>query len=222
FERLWPDPPRSFELISPLAVSWAHRGTWVRTLTPEFRWRQASDPDPDDHVTYTLMFSDDLSFKTASVITGLEDTTITLPDSLRLSDGTTYLWRVYAVDQTGNRRISRPSTWRFVVDLVATGVDNPPPVWGIGKVWPNPFNPETNITYSVPGDHVSHTLEIFDARGSRIRTLFSGRRPAGVWKETWDGRDDRGGAVASGVYFARLSRSAGGAASVSRKLLLLK
>jgi hypothetical protein len=222
FERLWPDPPNSFELISPLAVSWAHRGTWVATVTPEFRWRTAVDPDPDDRVTYTLMISDDLSFKTANLISGLADTTFVLPDSLKLSDGSTYLWRVYAVDQTGNKRISRPSTWRFVVDLVATGVDESPPGWGIARVWPNPFNPETNITYSVPGGHVSHALEVFDARGSRIRTLFSGRRPAGVWKETWDGRDDRGGAVASGVYFARLTRSDGGAASVSRKLVILK
>jgi hypothetical protein len=222
FGRLWPDPPRPFELISPLAVSWAHRGTWVRTVTPEFRWRTASDPDPDDHVTYTLMISDYPSFKNANTISGLADTTFALPDSLKLSDGGIYMWRVYAVDQTGNRRISRPSIWKFVVDLVATGVDNPPLGWGIYEVWPNPFNPKTNITYSVPGDHVSHTLEIFDARGARIRTLFSGRRPAGVWKETWDGRDDRGGTVASGVYFARLARFEGGAAPVSRKLVMLK
>jgi hypothetical protein len=222
FGRLWPDPPRPFELISPLAVSWAHRGTWVRTVTPEFRWRTASDPDPDDHVTYTLMISDYPSFKNANTISGLADTTFALPDSLKLSDGGIYMWRVYAVDQTGNRRTSRPSIWKFVVDLVATGVDNPPLGWGIYEVWPNPFNPETNITYSVPGDHVSHTLEIFDARGARIRTLFSGRRPAGVWKETWDGRDDRGGTVASGVYFARLARFEGGAAPVSRKLVMLK
>jgi flagellar hook assembly protein FlgD len=63
-------------------------------------------------------------------------------------------------------------------------------------------------------------MEIFDARGRLVRTLFEGRREAGVWTEMWDGRDRRGSPAASGVYFARL-KTAGGAATI-RKLVLVK
>jgi hypothetical protein len=69
--------------------------------------------------------------------------------------------------------------------------------------YPNPFNPQTTIRYELA--HGSEaTLEIFDVRGRRVRTLVDGHQPAGEMSVVWDGRDDRGVSVSTGVYFVRL------------------
>jgi PKD repeat protein len=69
--------------------------------------------------------------------------------------------------------------------------------------YPNPFNPSTTIRFEL-AHGTDATLEIFDVRGRRVRTLVNGRQPAGEISVVWDGRDDRGLSVATGVYFVRL------------------
>jgi DNA/RNA endonuclease YhcR with UshA esterase domain len=68
---------------------------------------------------------------------------------------------------------------------------------------PNPFNPSTSIKFSVPSKGITD-LGVYNARGERIRTLVSGRLEAGDYTEVWNGLDDRGKPVSSGVYYARL------------------
>lgn len=83
---------------------------------------------------------------------------------------------------------------------------------------PNPFNPQTALRYGLAAAGPAR-LEIFDARGRRVRTLLDGARAAGDHVAVWDGRDDHGRAAPSGVYFCRLS--AGGAVS-QQKLQLVR
>jgi len=69
---------------------------------------------------------------------------------------------------------------------------------------PNPFNPATMVRFHVPDGARDLTLVIFDARGRQVRTLLD-RVPGTGWQEVrWDGRDDRGGRAASGLYFVQL------------------
>ncbi len=69
--------------------------------------------------------------------------------------------------------------------------------------FPNPFNPSTNIRFELP--EVSRVkVEIFDLTGRKIRTLVNGVLPAGEHQVNWDGTDDLGRSVASGLYFYRL------------------
>lgn len=70
--------------------------------------------------------------------------------------------------------------------------------------YPNPFNPETIIEFAVPHGHAIVQLAVFDILGQRVAVLADGVMAAGVHRVAWDGRDLRGHAVASGVYFARL------------------
>ena len=71
-------------------------------------------------------------------------------------------------------------------------------------VVPNPFNPRTTVAYYVEkAGPVS--VEVFDIRGRRVRILQQGDLPSGSHRVTWEGDDDRGSQVASGVYFLRLS-----------------
>lgn len=68
---------------------------------------------------------------------------------------------------------------------------------------PNPFNPMTQIRFSLP-DPGLVDLAIFDIGGRRVRTLVSGRVSAGVHRAIWDGRNDASRSVASGTYFCQL------------------
>jgi hypothetical protein len=69
--------------------------------------------------------------------------------------------------------------------------------------YPNPFNPTTEIKYTIPEASVI-TLKIFNVLGQEIATLPAGLRDAGTYTVTWEGRDDRGNAVGSGVYFFKM------------------
>ena len=74
--------------------------------------------------------------------------------------------------------------------------------------FPNPFNPETWIPFALESAS-EVTVDIYDARGERVRTLDLGRREAGEYASRdeaayWDGRNERGEAAASGVYFVEL------------------
>ena len=89
--------------------------------------------------------------------------------------------------------------------------------------YPNPFNPETWIPYRLHRP-ARVRIRIYDVRGALIRTLDLGRQPAGSYLGTsraayWDGRDQGGGLVASGLYFLRLQAGDFGQA---RKMMVLK
>jgi hypothetical protein len=84
--------------------------------------------------------------------------------------------------------------------------------------FPNPFNPGTTISFRLdaPGDA---SLVVFDGRGARVRTLAAGAHGAGPHEIDWDGTNDRGQRVASGMYFYRLETPAG---ILTRKMVLVK
>ena len=83
---------------------------------------------------------------------------------------------------------------------------------------PNPFNPSTTIQFTV-GRSGPTRLFIVDVRGRRVRELRNELLDAGVYSAKWDGRDDRGASVASGMYVAILRAAEGGGA---QKLVLTK
>jgi hypothetical protein len=68
---------------------------------------------------------------------------------------------------------------------------------------PNPFNPVTDIKFSLPRS-ARVDLRVYDVSGRLVRTLRTGELTAGPHSERWDGRDESGLGVASGIYFARL------------------
>jgi hypothetical protein len=78
-----------------------------------------------------------------------------------------------------------------------------PGVFMLRQNYPNPFNPETVIGFQLSA--VSEVeLAVFDITGRRVRTLVRGRQSSGAHSVIWDGRDERGQAVASGIYLYRL------------------
>lgn len=88
--------------------------------------------------------------------------------------------------------------------------------------YPNPFNPSTTVTFTLPGGSVARhavLLGVYDVRGALVRTLVSGSVAGGRHQVTWDGTNERGGQVASGIYFAKF---VSGGHSAMKKMVLLR
>lgn len=84
---------------------------------------------------------------------------------------------------------------------------------------PNPFNPATTIEYDVPRGGADVTIAVFDVAGRLARTLVDGFVAEGPQEVTWDGRNDAGRPLPSGLYFYRMT--AAGFAE-TRKMVLMK
>ena len=78
-----------------------------------------------------------------------------------------------------------------------------PVVFNLEGNYPNPFNPQTTIAFTLPTAGPV-TLEVLDMRGRLVRTVYQGDLPRGTHRLDWDGRDAVGRIVAAGTYFARL------------------
>ena len=84
--------------------------------------------------------------------------------------------------------------------------------------YPNPFNPETTITYDIPVKSYVH-LDIYNVLGVLTKRLVSEIKDAGSYSVPWDGTDNSGMTVSSGVYFYKLTS---GTNSQINKALLVK
>ena len=84
--------------------------------------------------------------------------------------------------------------------------------------YPNPFNPATTIRFVLP-EKTNVRLDVYDCAGREIARLIDGEREAGANEVSWDGRDARGSAVGTGIYFYRLTA---GKQVLTKKMVLLK
>jgi hypothetical protein len=93
-----------------------------------------------------------------------------------------------------------------------------PGSFSLSQNYPNPFNPSTTITFDLPGeaDNRQHVnLTIYDLRGRRVRELINTDLETGSHKIHWDGRNDQGESVPSGIYIYRLKA---GGETITRKM----
>jgi parallel beta-helix repeat protein len=84
---------------------------------------------------------------------------------------------------------------------------------------PNPFNPTTTVHYDVPSPGGQVRIRIYNVQGQLVRTVISRNEAPGQHQVMWDGTDQRGGGVASGVYFLEMTASRFRA---TRKIMMLK
>jgi len=119
---------------------------------------------------------------------------------------------------TTTASLSDSAVWSFTV----TGVQQQLPIpteYGLDQNYPNPFNPTTTISFSLPKESPV-TFEIYNMLGVKIRTLMAGdTKSAGVHSVTWDGKNDAGVIMPSGVYLYRVHA---GSFLSSKKMTLLK
>jgi len=103
-----------------------------------------------------------------------------------------------------------PAPYRLhIIDSVTPVADQAPPrLTAVTGAWPNPFNPRTTVAFTLARDDHAR-LTLFDLQGRAVRHLVDAQLPAGRHTAVWQGCDDRGRRLASGVYFARLQASSG-------------
>jgi len=96
-----------------------------------------------------------------------------------------------------------------------------PKAFALSQNSPNPFNPSTTISYSIPENvlEMAVKLSVYNIRGQLVRTLVDGSQGPGAYNVNWDGADNLGRKVSSGVYFYRL---VAGDFISTRKMVVLK
>ncbi len=121
-----------------------------------------------------------------------------------------YLWYCFlgSYNRSGNSYQTTPNPENTVPALQTT----------LGNNFPNPFNPSTTISYSIK-DSAPVQLEIYNMKGQLVKTLVNSMQTAGNHQIVWNGYDNAGSAVSSGVYYYRL-RS--GRFSSTKKMVLMK
>ena len=134
--------------------------------------------------------------------------------------GEKYYYRITAVDFNGNEsgfslEISEDNV---ITSLELGDMSSIPTKFALEQNYPNPFNPTTHIRYQLPKS-IYVTLSIYGITGNLIRTLVSEYQHAGFIEVEWDGKDDFGSPVASGIYIYRITA---GKFSESRKMIFLK
>ena len=120
--------------------------------------------------------------------------------------GRCYRYYILAIDVAGSYRSQ------------TLEVDLPPKPLTLYQNYPNPFNPSTTIGFFMP-EEGRVTLTVLDVQGKRVRALIGGTREAGRHLVPWDGRNDEGQPVGSGIYYYRLSA---GKKVYTKKLVVLR
>lgn len=93
-----------------------------------------------------------------------------------------------------------------------------PSRFALAQNYPNPFNPTTIIRFDLP-EAGEVDLTIFNSLGERVKTLASGKRPAGTHTVTWNGRNNDGEPVGSGIYFLKINAAG---FQATRKMVLIR
>jgi len=174
----------------------------------ELSWEPAASPDVDRYRIYrgsASGFPVELEYL-------VQETRAT---AWRDTRGGGACYRITSVDRAGNE--SRPSESAMATDEGDT--KTVPAAFALHQNVPNPFNPATSITYDVPAGNVRVTLRIYDVRGRLVATLVDRVEQAGTRTVPWNGVDRDGRAVASGVYFYRLT---GPGFTQVRKMVLMR
>ena len=150
-----------------------------------------------------------------------DSATVTLPFTLNVAWAAENVAAVAFLQEQGSRQVEQAGAIR--VEELATGIgDEPAPGVAaadrIEPIHPNPFNPHAQVTFILA--QAGHArLTVHDVLGRRVRTLVDETRRAGKHVVQWDGRDDAGREVGSGVYHFRLTGVQG---ESSRKAVLLR
>lgn len=162
-------------------------------------------------------------YRDGEIIGSVEATNTTQTQFYRFADhqaepGNTYHYWLEVVELDGSTTMFGPQS----VTLEQQGEPGQPAipqVYGLYQNYPNPFNPTTEISFSVPGTTTGE-LVVYACNGQLVKRLFRGQIEAQeVYRITWDGTDSSGKAAASGLYFYRLQTET---ASLHKKMILMR
>ena len=225
-----PDPPGEFtwtnstsEIDSIIITSSNMSFEW------NIGWDKSIDPDGED-VTYKIFNTNppfnmvpvdlfELSFTQTTIDFPYETFILRWPSTLQMVNRLTYKYNVYAYSGNDSTEItgSRVLVVKREGDLNTESIE-PPNAFVLHPNYPNPFNPQTQIRFEMPYAG-KIDLSIYNLLGVKIRTLYSGQKPSGVFTFKWDAKNDNNQLVSGGVYIYKLQSEKG---VQMRKMILLK
>lgn len=151
---------------------------------------------------------------------------ITVPSGAPLGEQTIIIWG--AGCNSSSKKASSSDSVKVIVSatgVAENGLFSTPSSFQLLQNFPNPFNPATNIPFTVYGSQftvhspIPTTLSIFNILGQKVRTLVDERKLPGDYQVVWNGKDDNGNEVPSGIYFYQLKI---GDFKQSKSMLLLR
>ena len=151
----------------------------------------------------------DYHLQASSPLIDAGDPTMTEADSSRINMGRYGGTSEYTSVSSDGESSTKPTVLK---------TEDTPLVFSLSQNAPNPFNPETIISYSLPQSE-QVKLVIYNVLGQEIRTLVNAFKPAGRYRVVWNSKDDFGRSVSSGVYFYQITA---GEFLDTRKMLILK
>lgn len=219
-------PNRYFSLLNPANTSRVVLNDTAQTVI--FRWRAAVDLNGDALIYQWLPVGGSaVATANAAKDTFLVRTGKQLLTYLGAADSVVLKWSVATKDPTNPVQYCIDTNSVTLVRGTITDVEGRlvvPTQFSLDQNYPNPFNPSTTIRFGLP-TAASVRLTVYDALGREITTLINEERSAGYLTATWNGTNDAGARVASGVYFYRLQAQPGNGNAPFvelRKMLLVK
>ena len=132
-----------------------------------------------------------------------------------VSPGTWYYW-LQNLDMDGSSNYHGPVSVILTEDTIST--PDIPLITSLNNIYPNPFNPSTTISYGLAKAEKVN-IQIFNIKGQLVRNLLSEPRQIGNYRIVWNGTDDRGQSLGSGMYFMKMTA---GKYSKTSKVIMLK
>jgi len=148
-------------------------------------WRSETEPSLYNRITTSLIPAEGNS-STA--------TDYTFTDK-NVHDGTLYWYKVEEVSTEGESKFFGP--------ISVTGINPIPTEFALSQNYPNPFNPETTFGYQLP-EECSVSIKVYTLLGQEVKNLVEEHRPGGHWTAEWNGTDNFGRKLPSGIYLLRM------------------
>jgi hypothetical protein len=194
------DPQPHHEAVDiPVTIdqlNWSYNSTPVNADPAGFRvyLNAIGEFSEDDDYDWVPYIDNQSNYSSSALVTDLEY-------------GTTYYWKVVPTTtepSRGGDAINCP-VWSFTTesDTSVEGV-TPPYITELRGNYPNPFNPETSISFSL-AEESRVIIEIYNIKGQKVRTLTDDYYNQGNHTVLWNGRDQEDKTVSSGIYFYRMS-----------------
>jgi hypothetical protein len=207
------DSGYSVNNLSPTAVLGVTGSSIGKGLS--LSWKQSTNPQDNDVAQYAIFRGLATGFIPNPLAPYATVKVAAYVDSV-VTAGTTYYYRIAAVDKAGN--LGAYSNEFSLKVTTVDRLDGVPTVYALEQNYPNPFNPSTEIRFALPvQSHV--TLTIYSVSGSLVRTLVNTDMGAGYYGMTWNGMNDNGQAVSTGMYFFHVQA---GPFAASKKMVLVK
>jgi hypothetical protein len=196
-----PVAPESFDLLYP------PEGAIILDTAITFDWNDASDLDPIDTLEYTFYWSADSSWTDYDSIPDIVVSTYSFSGTQPFPEGQTVWWKVKVTDCYGLSNYSQ-QIWSFAVSSSSSNRSYPQQkrqtVFEFGEISPNPFNSNIVISYELyqPADI---SLKIYDLQGRMVKAFIFMNQTPNSYQTLWQGVDQNGFPISSGVYFCQLS-----------------